>query len=185
MVMVYQEIKDAVENNRIHLEPYEESFLQPNSIDVTLGNEFCIFDFEIENEDMLVDPYKCNDDLMTFYDSETFIIYPHSLVLGTTREYIELPDDICAEITGKSSLARLGLSIHQTGGWIDCGFRGQITLEMVNNTNYPILLHEKMPIAQLIFHETSECDVPYHSKDECKYLDQSGVVTSKYYMNES
>ena len=80
-----------------------------------------------------------------------FVIHPGEFVLGVTREYVELPDDIVARIEGKSSLGRLGLIVHATAGFVDPGFKGTLTLEITNLTRVPIKLYPGLLIAQLSF----------------------------------
>jgi dCTP deaminase len=72
-------------------------------------------------------------------------------VLGSTLERITLPSDIVARLEGKSSLARLGLVIHSTAGFIDAGFDGDVTLELSNVATLPILLYPGMKVAQFAF----------------------------------
>ena len=55
--------------------------------------------------------------------ADSFILNPGQFVLAETLECIGLPDNVVATIEGKSSIARLGVTLHQTGGWIDAGFR--------------------------------------------------------------
>jgi dCTP deaminase len=71
--------------------------------------------------------------------------------LSHILEWIELPAHIACQLTGKSSLARLGLQVHTTAGWIDPGFHGQIVLELVNMSAHPITLMRGDPVAQLVF----------------------------------
>jgi dCTP deaminase len=72
-------------------------------------------------------------------------------LLGHTIQYVEVPSQLSCQLTGKSSLARLGLIIHTTAGWIDPGFCGQITLELCNVSDEKITLHTGDPIGQLVF----------------------------------
>ena len=65
-------------------------------------------------------------------DDEPFILHPGEFVLGQTIEWVELPDDLVARLEGKSSLARLGLQVHATAGFVDPGWRGRLTLELSN-----------------------------------------------------
>lgn len=181
MVLVYQEIKEAIESGKIGCKPYDQSLIQPNSLDMRLGDEFILFHDDDDAD--LIDPYDYKIDKSSKLIQDRIIIYPYDFMLATTKEYIALPDNICAEVNGKSSLARLGLSIHQTGGWVDCGFEGQITLEIYNCNQKPIMLYENMAIAQLVFHETTKCDLPYNKKSDAKYNGQVGVVPSRYYKN--
>src|SRR5436305_9475499 len=65
-------------------------------------------------------------------DGQIVVINPGECLLGHTKEVVDLPNDIVARIEGKSSLGRLFLAVHITAGYIDPGYRGSITLEMVN-----------------------------------------------------
>jgi dCTP deaminase len=77
-----------------------------------------------------------------------FIIHPGEFVLGSTLEYLRIPEDISMVIDGKSSIGRLGLAVHVTAGFFDPGFHGIGTLEMVNLSPYPIILRPGMRICQ-------------------------------------
>ena len=81
---------------------------------------------------------------------------PKKLILGWNKEYIDLKitSRLAARIEGKSSLARLGLSVHLTAPTIHAGFKGRIRLEMINHGPIPIRLRPGMPVCQLIFETT-------------------------------
>ena len=83
---------------------------------------------------------------------DAFLLLPGQLYLGATIERIRAPRHV-AVIDGKSSLARLGVQVHLTAGYIEPGFHGQITLEIV--VTRPIFLPPGWPIAQIRFHETT------------------------------
>ena len=70
-------------------------------------------------------------DLVEIGDDEPFILHPGKFVLRPTVERVAIPDDLVARLEGKSSLGRLGLLIHSTAGYIDPGWDGYITLELV------------------------------------------------------
>ena len=87
-------------------------------------------------------------------------LMPNRFILGKTMEYVELPIDsegkapcLAARIEGKSSRARCGLLVHFTAPTVHPGFRGTLTLEMINLGPAPIALVPGMPIAQLIVEE--------------------------------
>jgi dCTP deaminase len=75
---------------------------------------------------------------------------PNRLVIGKTLEVVKLPLHLAARIEGKSSLARLGLSVHITAPTVMAGFSGRLYLEMNNVGPFPIQLKAGMKIAQLI-----------------------------------
>ena len=78
-----------------------------------------------------------------------FIMVPSCLYLGSTIERLVLPSHIVATAEGKSTVGRLGLTVHVTAGWIDPGFNGTVTLEMVS-TN-PTRIYENMRLGQFTF----------------------------------
>ena len=134
---------------------------------------------------MVIDPYRretiAEGTMDTFADS--IILRPGQFMLAETLEVIELPDNIVASIEGKSSIARLGIELHQTGGWIDAGFRGSITLEMCNVNQRPVRMYAGMPIGQLVFYSTERALAPYNRKPGAKYLDQRQATLSRYHEN--
>ena len=83
------------------------------------------------------------------------MIPPHGFVLGTTLEWIKLPNNITAFVEGRSSIGRLGLFI-QNAGWVDPGFEGNITLELYNANQVPIELSSGRRICQLVFAELDQ-----------------------------
>lgn len=186
-IMVDFEIRAAIKSGQLIVEPFDEQLIQPNSIDVRLGREFA---WTLPNhDDPAIDPY----DQSTLFTSgshtvisSSFLIEPGQFVLGCTLEKISLPKNIVGQLTGKSSLARLGIMVHVTAGFIDAGFShppATITLEIVNVGNRPVKLHAYMPIGQLIFTRTLMCETAYHEKPGAKYNNQGPAQSSKYYLN--
>jgi len=93
-------------------------------------------------------------------------------------EAIGVCPSIAARVEGKSTLGRLGLVIHSTAGFVDPGFKGNITLEMTNINSRPIVLRAGMKICQVSFHQmSSAAERPYgHEKLGSHYQNQSGVT---------
>jgi len=104
-------------------------------------------------------------------------------VLGQTLEWVELPDDLVARLEGKSSLGRLGLLIHSTAGYVDPGWKGNLTLELSDVANLPIALYTGMKIGQIsFFRMSSAVERPYGSKElGSKYQGQSTPTASEFY----
>jgi len=176
------EIENAILSNELIIKPFDKTLISSNSIDLRLGDQFLTY----IKSDKTIDPYNAEtigNDVKTTWNAKTFTIYPGDFVLARTLEYIKLPDFYAARVEGKSSLARIGLTIHQTGGWIDSGFSGTITLEISNVNVRPILLHAGMPICQLAIFLTNPPRIPYDKKVGAKYNGQVEPTTSKYYQN--
>jgi len=106
-------------------------------------------------------------------------VHPHDFLLVPTVEWVEMPDDLQASITGRSSIGRLGIEVHSTAGLIDPGYEGQIVLEISNNSNVTVELRPDMRVAQLVFNEvTSAAERPYGHRADSKYQNQSGAQES-------
>lgn len=106
---------------------------------------------------------------------------PKEFVLATTEEKVGVSTAFVARVEGRSSLGRLGLSVHSTAGYIDPGFAGQITLELTNHTNKTILLYPGMKICQIAFELLVHPSVRYYGHPELnsKYQGQKGAQGSK------
>ena len=181
MILVDWEIADHIKRGFIKIDPYDPALVQPNSLDIRLGNHFVWY----EPCDDVIDPFN-RETLHTHVQerkSAYFDIMPGQFVLAETLECVTLPDNIVSSIEGKSSVARLGIELHQTGGWIDAGFSGTITLEMCNSNCRPVRVYAGMPIGQLVFYVTKRCECPYDKKPDAKYQNQKDATISRYDKN--
>ncbi len=168
----------------IGIYPFDASRVQPASVDLILDNEFIRYTPADASEPVegIIDLADAKSVDGEHFVAEEYKLYPGELVLASTRERVEIPNDIVARVEGKSSLGRLGLLIHATAGFIDPGFKGKITLEMVNLNKRPILLRAGLSICQLSFLCLSTAaEFPYgHPKLGSKYQDQETVTGSRY-----
>jgi dCTP deaminase len=180
-----RDIRTSIEAGQIGLEPLEMGLLQPSSIDVRLDRFFRLFD---NHKYAFIDPAEQQDELTRLIEvdpAEPFILHPGEFVLGSTYEFVTLPDDVAARLEGKSSLGRLGLLTHSTAGFVDPGFKGHVTLELSNVATLPIKLWPGMKIGQLCFFKlTSPSEHPYGSeKYSSRYQGQRGPTASRSYKN--
>src|ERR671936_2523813 len=144
-------IMRLVREGRIVIDPWDETLVQPASVDLRLGDSFRVFHNHRVTAIDLRDPPRNLTEEVVVSDGDPFAIHPGEFALGRTLETVEIPDDVVARIEGKSSLGRLGLIVHATAGFVDPGFRGSLTLEITNLTRVPITLWPGKPIAQLSF----------------------------------
>lgn len=109
-----------------------------------------------------------------------FVLHPGQFILAPLFEHFYLPDDLLGRLDGRSSLARLGIIVHQTAGIIDPGFRGSLMLELSNGGKLPVALYPYMTIATVTF-EKIEGNVlqPYYKQDDPKYLDKTNGISSR------
>ncbi|MBA4607697.1 MULTISPECIES: dCTP deaminase [Aeromicrobium] len=185
MLLSDRDILAEIDAGRVALDPYEPSMIQPSSIDVRLDKFFRVFD---NHKYPHIDPAQDQSDLTREVEvngEDAFILHPGEFVLGSTYEYVTLPDDVAARLEGKSSLGRLGLMTHSTAGFIDPGFQGHITLELANVATLPIKLYPGMKIGQLCFFRlTSAAENPYGSeKYGSRYQGQRGPTASRSHAN--
>jgi len=180
-----RDIRAEILAGRLGVDPFDDSLIQPSSIDVRLDNLFRVFN---NTRYTHIDPAQRQDDLTTLVEpkvDEPFVLHPGEFVLGATLERCALPDDLAGRLEGKSSLGRLGLLTHSTAGFIDPGFSGHITLELSNVANLPITLWPGMKIGQLcLLRLTSPAEHPYgSSRAGSKYQGQRGPTPSRSYQN--
>jgi dCTP deaminase len=185
MLMSDRDIRASIEAGQIGLEPLDMSLLQPSSFDVRIDRFFRLFD---NHKYAFIDPAEQQDDLTRFVEvgpDEPFILHPGEFVLGSTYEFVKLPDNVAARLEGKSSLGRLGLVTHSTAGFVDPGFNGHVTLELSNMATLPIKLWPGMKIGQLCFFQlSSPSETPYGSEKYLnRYQGQRGPTASRSYMN--
>ena len=175
MILSDKTLTKMLEEKTLVVEPIEEGQIQPASIDIRLGNTFSIVEdtstgiINLENEIK----YKT-------IKSDSYILLPNQFVLATTMEYFDLPDDLTAFVEGRSSLGRMGLFI-QNAGWVDPGFKGEITLELFNANRCAIELKAGRRVGQLVFAKMDDTALnPYNGK----YQGQRDATGSRVFMDK-
>jgi dCTP deaminase len=178
-----RDIRSALQAGRIRIDPYDANCLQPSSVDLHLDGDFRVFR---NNRYPFIDvraPQPDLTELVSIDEDQPFILHPTEFVLGQTLEWVELPDDLVGLLNGKSSLGRLGLLIHSTAGYVDPGWKGNLTLELSNVANLPIALYRGMKIGQISFDRmSSPVERPYGSRElGSKYQGQSTPTESQFF----
>lgn len=156
------------------INPVTKEQIQPASVDIRLGNTFSVVDDTPSN--IITLESQINYKTIT---TDTYLIMPGEFVLATTMEYFELPDNLTAFVEGRSSLGRMGLFI-QNAGWVDPGFKGEITLELYNANRCAIELKAGRRVGQLVF---AEMDAPAINPYNGKYQGQMGATGSRVFMD--
>lgn len=126
-------IRKLMEKQELLIDPIEDRQIQPASVDLRLGG-------------------LCHRDgyPLIFFEHEAFPLEPRRFLLGGTIETVGLCRNLVGRVEGKSTRARQGLIVH-AAGFVDPGFRGQLTLEMFNMGDEPIFLEYGMLICQIAF----------------------------------
>jgi dCTP deaminase len=185
VVLSDRTIARLLDEGQIVIDPYDESLLQPSSVDVRVDRFFRVFHNARYAYIDVKEPQEDLTELVEIDDERPFILHPGEFVLGSTLERIALPEDLVARLEGKSSLGRLGLLIHSTAGFIDPGWDGHVTLELSNVANLPITIYHGMKIGQISFVQLTEpAAKPYGSGElGSKYQGQMGPTPSRYWQN--
>lgn len=177
-------IKEYLKEGKIGFEPLQdEKQIQPSSVDMRLGDEFKVFKVIRKP---YIDP-EDEEDIASYMESmivpegEAFIIHPNEFALATTLEYVKVPDDLVARVEGRSSMGRLGVTMHVTAGFIDLGFEGKITLEISNIGAMPVALYPGQRVCQIVFETmTTPSELPYgHPERNSKYMGQTRPESSR------
>lgn len=174
-------IQQEIQAGRLIISPSTPGSVQPASIELHLDNDFIGVPRHLHSEP--IDPWNPGRGGERFIvpDGKYYELQRGEFLLASTLEKVGLPDDIAAQLTGKSSLARMGLAIHVTAGFIDPGFNGHITLELANLGSRPILLRPTMRIGQLaLWYTATPAATPYGAPTlGSHYQDQDGAQAGK------
>lgn len=148
MIITGYEIKKLRLDGEIDITPFDEKQLNPASYDLRLG--YTYLTYTLRNGAPL-DAAKQHDIDRHDLGAAGTVLYPGTLYLMHTVEEL-WTNKLVTVIDGKSSLGRLGISVHLTAGYGDPGFRGQYTLEVV--VVHPVRVYPGMRFCQARFHTT-------------------------------
>lgn len=146
--------------------------------DIRLGREFKVLPTTKLSENKRIDPKNPSDmdDLFVDWYGQTVEIPPNSYALGESLEEFDMPRGLIGIALGKSTYARSGVDVNITP--VEPGWKGYLTIELSNNTPYPVVVHAREGIAQVVFFEGDEPQVSYADR-EGKYQQQKGVTMAK------
>lgn len=188
MILSDIDINARIAAGDIAIEPFDAATqLQPASVDLRLGPEVINWHRPHDEDDDAIDVAKPTPERMTSkYTAKpdgitggAILLRSGEFMLGTTIERVRIPPTLAARVEGRSSIGRLGIAVHVTAGFIDPGFEGQITLEIVNFNPRAIWIRPGMRIAQLVFHELRTPATPYRGK----YQGQTGTTASRAHVD--
>lgn len=176
-----EDIREAIRNNEITIDPFDEQAIGPCSIDLKLDSTFRIYNpgppVDIKSDE----PLDRGTDLVNT-NGEPFMILPGQFILGQTLERISLSSGYAALLEGLSSVARLGIIVH-AAGLVNPGTGtkepGKLTLEIYCENLSPVLLYPGMRIVQIMFVPLSKpAKTGYDERESSKYIGQSGPSIS-------
>ena len=162
MLLSGEEIREAVADGELVIEPFDNDSVQPACIDLKLYSLIRVQSNE-PIKGIVLDPDTLNvQELLGRYSEEmdisenrSYEFGPGEFVIGETEEFVGLPNDLAGRVEGRSRLARLGIGVHITAPKIDPGFRSRITLEIYNLGPWTIRLKSGMTICTLLVERLS------------------------------
>lgn len=159
-----QQLADWQVQPLVKLDPFTTKQLNPNSYNLRLAPDLLIYDAGPHRgtpREKPLDAKKDNPTHEVGLTDKGRILYPGQLYLGRTVEYTESWNCV-PSIDGRSSLGRLGVSIHITAGFGDVGFMGNWTLEIT--VIHPVILYPDMEVCQISYQTVSEKHENYQGK---------------------
>ena len=168
MILSGNEIRSQLDSN-IHINPFDENNLNPNSYNLTLHDELLTY------EEVVLDMRLPNRVRRITIPDEGLVLGPNQLYLGRTVEHTTT-HNLVPMIEGRSSVGRLGLFVHVTAGFGDVGFRGFWTLEIF--AVQPVRIYPGIPICQIFYHEIKGNITEYQSD---KYQNNHDIQPSLLY----
>lgn len=177
MILSDRDIRRALQDGRIRITPLPdlETSLGSISIDFRLGSTFMVFEHSRHSFIDPRQPQSIGDAMRTIEvgPDEPFFMQPGDFALASTVEMLELPDDLLGRLEGRSSIARLGITVHSTAALFEPGWIGTATMELSNLGRMPVALYPGMRICAFSFEEVSSpVAVPYRQKAGNKYAGQ-------------
>lgn len=172
-MLVDKQIRNAIQNGEIKISPYDEKNIAPGAYYFHLGKYLLV-----PKPNQTINLVGGENPVYDKFDisTEPYVLKPNEFVLGQTLEKLTLPNNIGMLIDGRTTMARLGLTIHKTAMWVHPGHTNSIiTLEIHNVGNHKIILQEGLAIGKGIFFKSSEpAEVSY--KDVGIYSEQNEVM---------
>ena len=177
MVLSDRDIRKALESGRIGITPPPDLDKQLGSIsvDFRLGNTFMVFEHSRYSYIDPRHPQSIGDAMRTIVveNEDPFIMQPGDFALASTMETLELPDDLLGRLEGRSSIARLGITVHSTAALFEPGWVGTATMELSNLGRMAVALYPGMRICAFSFEPVSTpVSTPYRLKKNNKYAGQ-------------
>jgi len=165
-VLSDQEIRSLLEAGRLTIEPMPPwQAIQTSSIDLSLGNRFRELEDSAETAiEMAIDVRDSKRVMETLArystdisveDGGSYLLKRGGFALAWTRERVSLPNFLAARVEGRSTAARIGLSVHQSAPTVHATFSGQLQLELTNAGPFDVRLYPGQTICQLILETMS------------------------------
>lgn len=173
--MLYSDadILNAIESGALQIEPFRKEMVRPAGITLRLGHELLKPKpgIVVDVKEKVVPEF----DEIRIAPDQPYTLEPNEFILGHTYELVTVGQNLGFFIEGRSTLARIGLTIVQTAMLVYPGHRNRcVTLELANHGPNPILLYPQMKIARVALFELKTPSQERYD-DTGKYRTQTSV----------
>lgn len=149
--------------------PFDESAVQPASIDLRLSDQETVYDLQ---------EYVLGQDIPESKVSQKQYqvrkVKSGETVFITLKETISIPEDCLGFVFPRSSITRLGIVIPPV--YMNPGYKGQMPLTITNVSPIEISILPDIRVAQLVCAKLSASPAKnYSARAEAKYADEKGA----------
>jgi dCTP deaminase len=173
MMLSNEDIRSVIEKGELKISPFSSKWLRSSGITMHLGAELLK-----PRAGYVVDVTKADPppyDSIMITKEKPYLLQPGEFLLGHTFQNVTVGSSLGFMIEGRSTLARVGLTIVQTAMMVYPGHSDRpVTLELANHGPNPILLFPKMKIARVVLFELKSPSTERYD-DKGKYRDQQSV----------
>lgn len=167
------DIKKVTNGGGITISPFSSAALRPSGYVFHLGHDLLIPEkggiADVKNR--IIPKYTPS----TLSEANPYRLEPGGFILGATLEHVSLSNEFSLLIEGRSTLARLGMTVVQTATLVYPGHSDRgVTLELANHGPHTILLYPEMKIARGMFFRL-ETPADSHYDTSGKYRNQKSA----------
>lgn len=150
------QILEEIEDGHIRITPFDKSKINPNSFNLTLNKTLLVY------KDNILDFKKDNPTNRIIIPETGLVLKPNTLYIGRTNERC-WTDRFIPQLDGRSSIGRLGITIHVTAGYGDIGWDGTWTLEIM--AIHPVRIYPNIEFCQISYHTPyGKTDIHYDGR---------------------
>lgn len=129
-VLSGRQIRDLAKNDKLGIEPFDEALVQPATYDLRLGSKILASPLSVDKLGVVIELTR---------DKPSYDIQSGQMVGILSLEKLHLPLDICGRFGIRSAVARKGINAFG-GVQLDPGFRGRLTMNLLNVGPEPVTL---------------------------------------------
>lgn len=173
MMLSNEDIKRVIQDGQLSMTPYSEKWIRSSGITMHLGPELLrLVPGHVVD---VAKPGSPPTESITITREKPYLLQPGEFILGATYQEVTVGSSLGFMIEGRSTLARVGLTIVQTAMLVYPGHTGRpVTLELANHGPNPILLYPRMKIARVVLFELKSPSSERYD-DKGKYRVQNSV----------